>query len=323
MRSPRGLSCLVCLGLLGACAAPPAAPPRRLELATVVGPDGRSPPLSAMVPSGTRGISIVVDGAPDTTYQLAHATLGAQALASPQAWPRLGRFAITLPGGRGPVPPGPLRWVVAGDRPGPVTVTLRLPPTVDAARLRLDVVRVSAVDGPALGPWWDEAARILADAGITLEAVAQRTVVAPTLARLVEQVEPQETPTSAAGRLAGAIAALPGGEVAADDVLDLFVVDALPAGVGGLALGVPCAPPPGLYAGVVALGDGPPAARGRVIAHELAHCLGLAHVVDGAARDDGLASTRPGMPNLMGTAGTELTAEQLAVLRRSPLLEPR
>jgi len=68
-----------------------------------------------------------------------------------------------------------------------------------------------------------------------------------------------------------------------------------------------------------------PSDLGRVIAHEVAHYLGLHHLElytdDNRAIPDPIPDTSPGGNNLM-SGGTILTEGQIDVLRRSPLLEP-
>lgn len=68
-----------------------------------------------------------------------------------------------------------------------------------------------------------------------------------------------------------------------------------------------------------------PSDLGRVIAHELAHYLGLHHLElytdDNRPIPDPIPDTTPDENNLM-SRGTILTEGQVDVLRRSPLLEP-
>ncbi len=104
----------------------------------------------------------------------------------------------------------------------------------------------------------------------------------------------------------------------------MFIVESLPAGIGGLALGTPGPPVRGsYYFGVIVRGGTQWAQIARVTAHEAAHFLALQHVqnvgVSGTRYPDPLDDTAPGMPNLM-ESGTQLTAGQAFALSRSSLL---
>jgi hypothetical protein len=106
--------------------------------------------------------------------------------------------------------------------------------------------------------------------------------------------------------------------------VDVFVVETMPNGIGGLSLGTPGpAERGGYYYGVVVHAGGGGTVSGRVIAHEVCHFLGLQHVqntgVSGTVYPDPLDDTETGVDNLM-QLGTMLTADQGWVLRRSPIL---
>jgi hypothetical protein len=115
-----------------------------------------------------------------------------------------------------------------------------------------------------------------------------------------------------------------GQSLVTSDALNVFLVDTLPVGVGGLSLGTPGPPTPdSYYYGVIVRRDADDRTVGRVVAHEVAHFLALHHVVNrgisGATYPDPLDDTEPGQANLMGS-GTTLTPGQIFALSRSALL---
>jgi hypothetical protein len=137
--------------------------------------------------------------------------------------------------------------------------------------------------------------------------------------RITDFTEPQETPGSQSARLA-----LAGSARVTSDALNVYLVESLPLGVGGLSLGTPGPPlPSSYYYGVVLRRDLDPAQLGRVLAHEVAHFLALSHVVDrglsGALYPDPIPDTEPGQGNLMED-GTLLTPGQAFALQKSALL---
>lgn len=107
--------------------------------------------------------------------------------------------------------------------------------------------------------------------------------------------------------------------------LDVFIVESLPAGVGGLSLGTP-GPPlrASYYYGVAIVPAGSDGGTARVLAHEVSHFLALQHVenvgVSGDVYPDPLDDTDPGEDNLMED-GTTITADQAFALARSALLQ--
>ena len=108
------------------------------------------------------------------------------------------------------------------------------------------------------------------------------------------------------------------------DGLDVFFVESLPTGVGGLSLGTPGPPTRGsYYFGVLIRGGFQPTELARVTAHEVAHFLALQHVenrgISGRTYPDPLDDTTPGVDNLMED-GTVLTPGQSFALTRSALL---
>jgi len=129
---------------------------------------------------------------------------------------------------------------------------------------------------------------------------------------------PWETPQTELARLA-----LLGARQVNNGALNVFVVDRLPAGIDGVSLGAPGPPLPSSYYFGVAIRREEAAAAGWVLAHELAHFLGLRHVRElspgGVELLDPIDDTEPGRGNLM-ERGRQLTPGQVEVLLRSPLL---
>jgi hypothetical protein len=139
------------------------------------------------------------------------------------------------------------------------------------------------------------------------------------LARITQSTEPQESPDSQSAKLP-ALATNPMSPAA----LDIFIVDSLPSGIGGLSLGTPGPPVRGsYYYGVIIRNSTNDMAMATVIAHEASHFLALQHVtntgVSGMIYADPLDDTQPGQNNLM-QSGTVLTSDQGFALSRSALL---
>lgn len=160
---------------------------------------------------------------------------------------------------------------------------------------------------------------ILGQAGLRLR-VDRRLILRDTPWSSIDVVtDPGEPPRGPAAQLCARGAAL-----TAQDALAVFVVDRLPLGLAGFAQGAtgPWGALPSDCRGAFVRRD-KPAALGPVLAHELAHFLGLPHVrtitPDGLAHDDLIADTEPGTDNLM-EHGTHLTPGQVVVLASSALL---
>lgn len=354
MRSIALIAGLAVAGCSGA--EPDRAPARRIAVAGV-GFDrhGISGPIRVRIPPGTRSLAIVAEGDPQALYALAwlrtadgveHVRLPAgmdvpgalreryldkqidQMPGAMRQTIRLGLFTHVHPNrAREGLPPGEVVVRVATSSPGhPVDVRLLMAEATGARRLPVHIVSTSPrfpylADDPGSVPFLEPLRRILAGGGI--ELVVERVVHLPDrrFAAMTELNKPQEPPTSESSALA-----LAGGAALDGDALNLYIVDSLPGQVGGWTLGTPGPPEPDTcYSGVVVarLDQGPTLAR--ILAHELCHYLGLRHVedidVDGRRYTDALDDTEPGRDNLMdGGTGTALTADQRAVLARSPWL---
>jgi hypothetical protein len=331
------------------------APARRVSFARVTfDPRGVSPPLRVTVPHGTRSLAVMVRGDDDALYALARLETadGVEHVALPgdvdltEAMPaayfrdrsgempghlrqsvRLGLFSHVFPDRPGvALPAGDATLRIATSSPSkPAEVQVLLPEDSGGRLLPVNLFLVSRQAQDARAgelPFVARLESILADGGIDLRV--ERVVSLPHMqfATMTELSEPQEPPSSASARLA-----LAGGAAVEGDALNLFVVDWLPAGVGGWTLGTPGPPVPDtVYSGVVAarLDNGRELAR--VLAHEICHYLGLWHVQHrsraGALHTDPLDDTGPGSGNLMDEQGrgTALTPDQSFVLTRHPLL---
>jgi hypothetical protein len=328
-----------------------AAAPRTVDATAIVAGNGRSAPVMFDVPPGTRSIAISATGAPTSLYALAELALadGVDLVQLPDGNPgpamaasyrdeligampgglyqsiRLGQFLHVYPYRPDQtVPVGPARLRIASDASGEVAVRIIMTADDGGTDLTLNVIVVSdtlAVDAPGLV---GEVAAYLADAGIATHLGQTLRLEGTALANITDFNEPQETPASQSAQLP----ALVRDRLGTDPGLDVFVVESLPASIAGLSLGTPgpAERATSYYYGVVIKPTASGAVSGRVVAHEVAHFLGLQHVqntgTSGATYPDPLDDTTVGEDNLMAL-GTTLTADQAAVLRRSPLLRLR
>jgi hypothetical protein len=341
------------LALLAACggdddAAPDAAPPpREVTLTTTVDDAGLSPAVTFEIPEDTRSITIVVEGATDGLYGLGALALGdgVDLVGLPAGDPgaamqtayndeqigqmegalyqsiRLGTFTHVYPYRPGQaVVAGTASLRVASDKDGPVTITVLMPEDNGATTLPLNLYVVSdTLAEPDTDAFTTELTRIFAQAGITATINSVERLSGTDFERITQSTEPQEAPDSQAAMLPALVADRD------TTGLDIFLVETLPSGIGGLSLGTPGPPIRGsYYFGVLVLGGVAPVEMARIVAHEGAHFLALQHVqnvgVSGTTYPDPLDDTTPGADNLMED-GTGLTADQAFALTRSALLE--
>lgn len=314
-------------------------------------PNGQSEAVRFDIPVGTRSVMVIAEGDPRSLFALSSlrvggtdvidlattASLGSQMetayfIQQSGRMPgrltqsiRLGTFTQLYPDAPDQVlSPGPASLrIVSNARGATVRLKIVLTPDNGASKLHLNLVYATSRGRPSTeleGAFQTELARILAQASI--EPIFDE-ISAPALAsRIVTSTEPQEAPDSETTALAQAAH-----RTTRTKALPLVIVDQLPAGIGGLALGTPGpADPDAIYYGVVVRRSSSAAEQARVAAHELCHFLALQHVVNhdtsGAVIPDPIPNTIEGEGNLMasGTGSTRLTVGQATVLRKSPLL---
>jgi hypothetical protein len=334
---------------LAACSdSPEAPPPRTVEIDTTVGTSGFSEPISLDVPADTRSITVVATGADDALYALGSFEtadevehVGIDLGTAPGAMMRtsydteqigqmegmlfqsirLGTFTHVYPYRPDQsVMPGNTTLRIASDKPGPVHVTVLMPPEDGGKTLHVNLFVVSETLTVAQPPTFlDELQTLFSQVGITIVVDETRELRGTGLSAITESTEPQEAPQSMSARLP-ALATSPTSPAA----LDIFIVDSLPSGIGGLSLGTPGPPVRGsYYYGVLIRRSTNDQAMAVVIAHETSHFLALQHVtnrgVSGKVYPDPLDDTDPAVSNLMQN-GTMLTPDQGFALSRSALL---
>jgi hypothetical protein len=335
----------ICLVL--ACGDPGPTPPARdVVVETQVDASGLSPEVRFAIPEGTRSVTIVIEGAHDALYALGALSLGdgVDQVALPPGAPgpamrasyedeeigqmpgelyqsiRLGTYTHLYPYRPGQnVIAGTGRLRVASTHPGPVTVRVIMPEDDGAHVLPLNLYVVSStLPDPHTGEFAGELARLLGQAELAVAIAGVTRLEGTGLERITDFYEPQEPPLSQSAQLPALVVDrdLPG--------LDVFFVESLPAGVGGLSLGTPGPPVRGgYYFGVVVRGTFPAGELARITAHEVAHFLALHHVqnrgVSGTIYPDPIDDTMIGVDNLM-QGGLALTAGQAFALSRSALL---
>jgi hypothetical protein len=327
---------------------PDAAPVRRVELDVTVDATGFSEPISFAVPDGTRSITIVATGANDALYALGGfqtadgtehvgidtTTAPGPAMRASYETEQIGQMdgmlfqTIRLGTFTHVYPYRPDQTVVAGmttlriasDKPGPVHVTVLMPPDDGGKALHVNLFVVSETLTLAQPPsFLDKLQSIFTQAGITIVVDEIRELRGTGFSAITQSTEPQEAPESMSAKLP-ALAT----NSLSPTALDVFIVDSLPSGIGGLSLGTPGPPVRGsYYYGVLVRQNASDLAMATVIAHETSHFLALQHVtnkgVSGTTYPDPLDDTQPGQNNLM-QSGTVLTPDQGFALSRSALL---
>lgn len=321
--------------------------PRLIEADVTIDASGFSEPLSFVVPAGTRSISIVATGG-DALYalgsfQTADGTERVGIDRAMQPGPamrasydteqigqmagslyqtiRLGTFTHVYPYRPDQaVAAGAASLRIASDKPGPVHVTIVMPPDDGAKALHVNLIAVSeTLTFPATPTFMDELQTLFDQVGIHIVVDDMIELRGTGLSSITDFTEPQESPVSMSARLPALVA-----DRVSHDALDIFLVDSLPSGVGGLSLGTP-GPPirGGYYYGVLIRRSANDASLAVVIAHETSHFLALQHVsnvgVSGMVYPDPLDDTQAGQGNLM-QSGSKLTADQGFALSRSALL---
>ncbi len=323
-------------------------PPRLVEADVTVDASGFSEPLTFTVPEGTRSISVVATGG-DALYalgsfQTAEGTerVGIDLAAQPGPAMRasydteqigqmkgslfqtirLGTFTHVYPYRPDQVVAAGVAWLrIASDKPGPVHVTVVMPPDDGGKVLHVNLIAVSeTLTFPPTPTFMDELQTLFDQVGIRVVVNDMIELRGTGLSAITESTEPQEAPASMSARLPALVV-----DRVSHDALDIFLVDSLPSGIGGLSLGTP-GPPirGGYYYGVLIRRSANDSSLAVVIAHETSHFLALQHVtnvgVSGMVYPDPLDDTQAGQSNLM-QSGSKLTADQHFALSRSALLK--
>jgi hypothetical protein len=347
VRAPAAVLIVVLAACGGGGDLPDAAPPRVVDDTAVIAGTGRSDLVQFEVPAQTRSIAITVTGAPTALYALAELTLadGVERVQLPAGAPgpamtasyyteqigqmpgalyqsiRLGTYMHVYPYRPDQiVPPGHASLRIASDATGEVAVRIVMVADDGGTELTINLITVSdtlAINGDAIV---GEAAAYIANAGIATRLGQSIRLGGTAFANITDFNEPQEPPDSQSAQLP----ALVREQLAGQPGVDVFVVETMPNGIGGLSLGTPGPPErTGYYYGVVVHAGAGGTVSGRVIAHEVCHFLGLQHVqntgISGTTYPDPLDDTQTGVDNLM-QLGTALTPDQGWVLRHSPLL---
>ena len=310
--------------------------------------NGFSEPIPFDVAPSTRSIAIVVKGDPTKLYALSGFALadGIERVGLDPSAPfgeqmrkayfteqsgdmpgdlfqsiRLGTFTHVFPFAPDQtVPPGPATVRVVSDAPGTTAEVRILMPEDDGAHvLHLNLVRVSDTATIAPDPGFVRELRgTFAQAQLEVVIDETRTVSGTPYSKIETFTEPQEAPDSASAKLSLLVS-----PQTRSRALDVMIVDGLVPGVAGLSLGVPGPPDPDSYYWGVVVAAVPDDSLARVIAHEVAHFLGLQHVtnrgISGKVYEDPIPDTTSSAPNLMKD-GVTITPGQAFVLSRSPLL---
>ena len=329
-----------------ACGGSSSPPPREIQETTTIDASGLSATIDFEIPEGTRSITVIARGDAGSLFALGELALGdgtdlvqlpgAPGDAMQMSYRveqvgqmpgmlyqsiRLGTFTHVYPYKPGQsVLAGDGRLRIASDRPGTVDVTILMPADDGAAKLPLDVYLVSDVQVEPPPEFAAEVQRIFAQAQIAVSIERVERLTGTAFEQITQFTEPQEAPDSQSAMVPSLVVDREG------SALDVFIVESLPIGVGGLSLGTPGPPMRGnYYFGVIVRGGTQWGQIARVTAHEVAHFLALQHVqnvgVSGMRYPDPIDDTTPGADNLM-ESGTRLTPGQAFALSRSALLVP-
>ena len=343
----------IALAACGSAASPPdaASPARQVSADLTVEASGFSEAMTFSVPDATRSITIVATGDDVGLYALGsfQTADGLERVGIDLATPpgaamrasydteqigqmagglyqtiRLGTFTHVYPYRPDQTAiPGMTTLRIASDHPGPVHVAVLMPEDDGGKVLHLNLIAVSeTLTIPSPAPFLDELQGVFAQAGIEVIVDDMLELRGTGLSAITESTEPQEAPTSMAAKLPALV-----GTGVSSPALDVFIVDSLPQGIGGLSLGTPGPPIRGsYYYGVLIRRSTNDASLAVVIAHEVSHFLALQHVtnvgVSGMIYPDPLDDTQPNQGNLM-QSGSKLTPDQGFALSRSALLSVR
>jgi hypothetical protein len=329
---------------------PDAAPPfREVAADLAIDASGLSAPLTFTIPEGTRSITIVATGSDDGLYALGSlqtadgvehvgidtTTPPGPAMRQSYDTEQIGQMAgalyqtIRLGTFTHVYPYRPDQSVIAGattlriasDRAGSVHATVLMPADDGGKVLHLNLIAVSeTLTIPTPAPFLDELQMIFAQVGVQVVVDGVLELRGTGLSTITESTEPQEAPASMSARLPALTT-----DRVSPGALDVFVVDSLPQGIGGLSLGTPGPPIRGnYYYGVLIRRSTNDLGMATVIAHEVSHFLALQHVtnvgVSGMIYPDPLDDTATGTGNLMQN-GTKLTPDQGFALSQSALLQ--
>lgn len=326
-----------------------APPERHVEAELALDEFGNSEVFEFVIPEQTRSMTVIAEGAADQLLGISSLMLGdgedlvnvdvdsplgeemreryfvlqnGQMPGNLSQSIRLGTFSHVYPYAPGlDLVPGRAEIRMASTAlAGTIKLRILMPEDDGATALHLNLIRVAASDPEYNSDELvEELDSLLGPAGIDVVVDEFVQVIDVERATISDFFEPQEMPTSQSAALA-----LWGREQVASDALNVFIVDSLPFGVGGLALGTPGPPDPeSYYFGVLSRFNSNSAQLARVTAHELAHFLALQHVENrdlaGTVTADPIADTEPGQDNLM-EQGRLLTPGQSFALARSALL---
>ncbi|HEY5924400.1 MAG TPA: hypothetical protein VIV11_22135 [Kofleriaceae bacterium] len=238
---------------------------------------------------------------------------------------RLGTFTHVYPytlGQRLPAGESELR-IASNAADGTVLVMLIFAPENGANVLHVNLIAVSdSFSMPAQPGFLPEVRRIFDQAGIEIVVDDVYDLTGSPFDRMTDFPAPEAAPDSQFAELARLAS-----RREPSDALNVFFVDALPGGLAGLSLGRPGPPvSTSYYYGVIVRRAALDDVQAHLVAHEIAHFLGLQHIVNvteaGRIDKDPILDTTLDEPNLMDL-GTSLTPGQVFALSRSAMLTTR